>query len=119
MLSCPLLQNPGWKAGYEWQPTLKRPILFFGVVYGPYLDLGHVFHAILVIWSSLKQTGKCHSPDETFQCKMHRVTAHGARQVPKSEGYSEVRLGVGADDHEVNVKSHCDSGVGGGMLGSC
>ena len=50
---------------------LNRPSLFFKtVVYALCLDLSEVFHAILIIWSSLKQTGNCHSPDETFQCKM-------------------------------------------------
>lgn len=63
-----------WKKGYEWQPTLNRPSLFFKtVVYALYLDLSEVFHDLLIISSSLKQTGKHHSPDETFQHKMHNA----------------------------------------------
>lgn len=74
-------------------------LVFETVVCALHLDLNEAFffHATLTIWSTLKQTGKCHSPDKTFQRKMHRVIACGAWQIPKSEGCSEIRLRVGPD----------------------
>lgn len=67
-----------WKTGYERQPTLNRHTLFFETgACALYLDLSNFFHAILIIWPSPKQTGKCHSPFETFQCKMHKAQGNG------------------------------------------
>lgn len=72
MLSCQFLDNQFGRQDMSGSQLSTDSIFFFfkTVLYALYLDLSEVFCAILVMRSSLKQTGKSHSPDGTFQRKM-------------------------------------------------